>query len=299
MSVATEQLHVKTPHVSVMAAQTWEGLALRQGAWCVDGTFGAGGHARLLLGRGVNVAAIDQDPAALDYATAIGAEALPGELRFAAGNFRDMEGLVAALGVDEVHGVLLDLGVSSMQLDEGDRGFAFRKDGPLDMRMGTEGPSAADVVNDYSFEDLAAIIFRFGEERHSRRVARRIVEGREASKITTTSRLAELVSSAYPPGPRREHPARRTFQALRIYVNDELGALQEGLEAAARLLEPAGRLVVLSYHSLEDRIVKQFLKDSPRMAPVHKRPLEPTPEEIEANPRARSAKLRVGEKVAP
>jgi len=299
MSVATEQLHVAAPHVSVMAPQTWEGLALRQGAWCVDGTFGAGGHARLLLSRGVNVVAIDQDPAALDYAAALGTETLPGELRFAAGNFRDMESLVAALGVDEVHGVLLDLGVSSMQLDEGDRGFAFRKDGPLDMRMGTGGPSAADVVNDYSFEDLAAIIFRFGEERHSRRVARRIVEGREASRITTTGRLAELVSSAYPPGPRREHPARRTFQALRIYVNDELGALQEGLEAAARLLEPTGRLAVLSYHSLEDRIVKQFLKDSPRMAPVHKRPLEPTPEEVEANPRARSAKLRVGEKVAP
>lgn len=298
MSVATEQTHVDAPHVSVMASETWEGLGLRQGAWCVDGTFGAGGHARLLLGRGVNVVAIDQDPNALRFAKELSGEDLPGELRFVAGNFRDMEGLVATLGVSEVHAVLLDLGVSSMQLDEGDRGFAFRKDGPLDMRMGAEGLSAADVVNDYSFEDLAAIIFRFGEERHSRRVARRIVEGRETSRITTTGRLAELVSSAHPPGPRREHPARRTFQALRIYVNDELGALQEGLEAAARLLVPAGRLVVLSYHSLEDRIVKQFLKDSPRMTPVHKRPLEATPEEIEANSRARSAKLRVGEKVA-
>lgn len=163
--------------------------------------------------------------------------------------------------------------------------------------MSATGESAEDVVNDYSLEDLAAIIFRYGEERHSRRVARRIVEAREGGRIQTTGRLAEVVSSAYPPGPRREHPARRTFQALRIHVNDELGALQEGLEAAARLLAPGGRLVVLAYHSLEDRIVKQFLKDSPRMSALTKRPLEATPEEIETNPRARSAKLRAGERV--
>ncbi len=287
------------PHVSVMAAETLEALAVRPGAWYVDGTFGAGGHTRLLLERGANVLAIDQDPAAADYVAALRRAGLPGELRFVAGNFRDVESITAAeLGTaDGIAGVLLDLGVSSMQLDEGERGFAFRHDGPLDMRMAATGESAEDVVNDYSLEDLAAIIFRFGEERHSRRVARRIVEAREAGRIQTTGRLAEVVSSAYPPGPRREHPARRTFQALRIHVNDELGALQEGLEAAGRLLAPGGRLVVLAYHSLEDRIVKQFLKDSPRMSALTKRPLEATPEEIEINPRARSAKLRAGERV--
>ncbi len=286
------------PHLSVMVEETLDGLRLQPGGWYVDGTFGAGGHTRLLLERGVNVVAIDQDPTAAGYVTTLRAAGLPGELRFVAGNFRDLETLVASAGVTEVHGVLLDLGVSSMQLDEGERGFAFRKDGPLDMRMSESGVSAELVVNDYSLEDLAALIFRYGEERHSRRVARRIVEARESSRITTTARLAEVVSSAYPPGPRREHPARRTFQALRIYVNDELGALQEGLEASARLLVPGGRLVVLSYHSLEDRIVKQFLKDSPRVTPLHKRPLEASPEEVAVNSRARSAKLRVGERVS-
>ena len=286
------------PHLSVMVEETLDGLRLQPGGWYVDGTFGAGGHTRLLLERGANVVAIDQDPTAAGYVTTLRAAGLPGELRFVAGNFRDLETLVASAGVTEVHGVLLDLGVSSMQLDEGERGFAFRKDGPLDMRMSESGVSAELVVNDYSLEDLAALIFRYGEERHSRRVARRIVEARESSRITTTARLAEVVSSAYPPGPRREHPARRTFQALRIYVNDELGALQEGLEASARLLVPGGRLVVLSYHSLEDRIVKQFLKDSPRVTPLHKRPLEASPEEVAVNSRARSAKLRVGERVS-
>lgn len=287
------------PHVSVMAAETLAALAVHPGAWYVDGTFGAGGHTRLLLERGANVLAIDQDPAAAGHVAALRRAGLPGELRFVAGNFRDVESLTAAeLGnARGIAGVLLDLGVSSMQLDEGARGFAFRHDGPLDMRMSATGESAEDVVNDYSLEDLAAIIFRYGEERHSRRVARRIVEAREGGRIQTTGRLAEVVSSAYPPGPRREHPARRTFQALRIHVNDELGALQEGLEAAARLLAPGGRLVVLAYHSLEDRIVKQFLKDSPRISALTKRPLEATPEEIETNPRARSAKLRAGERV--
>lgn len=298
MTTSTGSAVATAPHLSVMVEETLDGLRLQPGGWYVDGTFGAGGHTRLLLERGVNVVAIDQDPTAAGYVTSLRAAGLPGELRFVAGNFRDLETLVASAGVTEVHGVLLDLGVSSMQLDEGERGFAFRKDGPLDMRMSESGVSAELVVNDYSLEDLAALIFRYGEERHSRRVARRIVEARQSSRITTTARLAEVVSSAYPPGPRREHPARRTFQALRIYVNDELGALQEGLEASARLLVPGGRLVVLSYHSLEDRIVKQFLKDSPRVTPLHKRPLEASPEEVAVNSRARSAKLRVGERVS-
>lgn len=288
----------EAPHVPVMPDEIVEALAVAPGSWVVDGTFGAGGHSRLLLQAGVNVLAIDQDPGAQQYAQSLGAEGHPGELRFAAGNFREMERLAAAAGVPAARGVLLDLGVSSMQLDEGERGFAFRHDGPLDMRMGDQAESAADVVNEYGADELAALIYRYGEERHSRRVARNIVAAREKAPITTTGRLAEVVASAYPGGPRREHPARRTFQALRIHVNDELGALQEGLEAAARLLEPGGRLVVLSYHSLEDRIVKQYLRESPRLTPVTKKPQEASEEETEFNPRARSAKLRVGERSA-
>lgn len=288
----------EAPHAPVMPAEILEGLAVVPGSWIVDGTFGAGGHSRLLLQAGANVLAIDQDPGAERYARQLAAERLPGELRFMAGNFRDMEALAAAAGVQSARGVFLDLGVSSMQLDEGERGFAFRHDGPLDMRMGQQELSAADVVNEYSVEELAALIFRYGEERHSRRVARNIVAAREKAPIRTTGRLADVVASAYPGGPRREHPARRTFQALRIHVNDELGALQEGLEAAARLLEPSGRLVVLSYHSLEDRIVKQYLRESPRLTPLTKKPLEATETETALNPRARSAKLRVGERSA-
>lgn len=288
----------EAPHAPVMPAEILEGLAVVPGSWIVDGTFGAGGHSRLLLQAGANVLAIDQDPGAERYARQLATERLPGELRFMAGNFRDMEALAAAAGVQSARGVFLDLGVSSMQLDEGERGFAFRHDGPLDMRMGQQELSAADVVNEYSVEELAALIFRYGEERHSRRVARNIVAAREKAPIRTTGRLADVVASAYPGGPRREHPARRTFQALRIHVNDELGALQEGLEAAARLLEPSGRLVVLSYHSLEDRIVKQYLRESPRLTPLTKKPLEATETETAVNPRARSAKLRVGERSA-
>jgi 16S rRNA (cytosine1402-N4)-methyltransferase len=209
-----------------------------------------------------------------------------------------MERLARSAQLSSVAGILLDLGVSSMQLDEGERGFAFRKGGPLDMRMAGSGPSAADIVNEAPMEEIAAILWRYGEERLSRRIARRIVEAREQAPILTTDRLAEVVASAYPGGPRRTHPARRTFQALRIHVNDELGALQEGLEAAARVLEPGGRLVVISYHSLEDRIVKRFLQDSPRLTPLTKKPVTPDEDEIHANPRARAAKLRAGERSA-
>ena len=289
------------PHVSVMPTEVMEHLAVKPGAWYVDCTFGAGGHSRTLLEQGAKVLAIDQDPLAASYLEADESwerATTRGDLRFVAGNFRDLERLAFEQGVTTVDGVLLDLGVSSMQIDEGERGFAFRHEGPLDMRMAATGESAADVVNDYSLEDLAAIIFRYGEERHSRRVARRIVQERDQAPITTTRRLAEVVASAYPPGPRREHPARRTFQALRIHVNDELGALQEGLEAASRLLAIGGRLVVLSYHSLEDRIVKRFLLDSPRMEPLTKRPLGASEAELADNPRSRSAKMRAGAKVA-
>src|SRR5690606_29386980 len=239
-------------------------------------------HARRVLELGGRVLGIDQDPSVAEEVERDPywrRAAASGTFRFAHGNFRDLETLAYEQGVREARGVLMDLGVSSMQLDEEGRGFAFRHDGPLDMRMHGEGESAADVVNDYPVEELAAIIFRYGEDRYSRRIARRLAAAREAAPILPTRQLAEVVASAYPPGPRREHPARRTFQALRIHVNDELGALREGLEGASRLLVPGGRLVVLSYHSLEDRIVKRFLLDSPRFEVLTKKPLTASSEE--------------------
>ena len=294
------------PHVPVMLERCLDALAILPDAWLVDATFGAGGHTRALLARGARVLAIDQDPLAVAHVEALrddlrhaGVEAPDERFRFANGNFRDLRLHVEAAGVGPVRGVLLDLGVSSMQLDEGDRGFAFRHDGPLDMRMAAEGPSAADLVREASFEELAAWLHRYGEERHSRRLARAIVAAREAAPITTTGRLAEVIQAAYPAGPRRDHPARRTFQALRLVVNDELGALDAALNAAADMLAPAGRLVVLAYHSLEDRIAKRTLRDRRDLRPLQKRPLEPTEAEIAANPRARSAKLRAAEKLDP
>jgi 16S rRNA (cytosine1402-N4)-methyltransferase len=290
-------------HVPVMLERCLEALDLRIDAWVVDGTFGAGGHTRAMLARGARVLAVDRDPTVLAHVEALRADLRtagvrdPGErFRFAPGSFADLSTHLAGHGVPEVRGVLLDLGVSSMQLDEDSRGFSFRHDGPLDMRMADRGESAADIVNRWSFEDLAAAIYRYGEERHSRRLARAIVAARDEAPITTTGRLAEVIARAYPAGPRREHPARRTFQALRIVVNDELGALRRGIDAAADALTPGGRLVVLSYHSLEDRIVKQAFRDHPALDPIVKRPIEASEAEVRANPRARSAKLRVARK---
>jgi 16S rRNA (cytosine1402-N4)-methyltransferase len=267
--------------------------------WMVDGTFGAGGHTRALLARGAKVVAIDQDPHAAAHAAALDADLRIAGLtdprerfRFVPGNFRDLAAHLRTAGLEAVDGVLLDLGVSSMQLDEGPRGFAFRQDGPLDMRMRGEGPTAADLIAATDVAELAAWLHKYGEERHSRRLARAIVAAREEAPIDTTGRLVEVIQRAYPPGPRRDHPARRTFQALRIVVNDELGALEEGLHAAIDALAPGGRLVVLAYHSLEDRIVKHVLRDRSDVEPRTKRPLEATEAEIDANPRARSAKLR-------
>lgn len=282
------------PHQPVMLREIVEFLLPAPGRVLLDATFGAGGHSGALLEAGADVIAVDQDPSTVKHAEALASP----RLRFVTGNFRNLDLLLQALSVTRVDGILCDLGVSSMQLDQGERGFAFRQEGPLDMRMGTQDESAADVVNEYEQEDLAAIIFRFGEERHSRRIARAIVKSREADPILTTERLVQVVTSAYPPGRRREHPARRTFQALRIHVNDELGALTALLEAAPDLLAPGGRLVVLSYHSLEDRIVKRAFRDDQRFVPLVKRPLIAGEQEIDSNPRARSAKLRVAERRA-
>ncbi|HWG85195.1 MAG TPA: 16S rRNA (cytosine(1402)-N(4))-methyltransferase RsmH, partial [Deinococcales bacterium] len=233
------------------------------------------------------------------YALARAADHPHPRLRVLQGNFRDLDEVLAGeLGpAGRVDGVLMDLGVSSFQLDDAARGFSFHHDAPLDMRMSSDGPSAADVVNELDPEDLAAIIYEYGEERHSRRIARAIERAREESPITGTARLAEIVKRAYPGGHARGiHPARRTFQALRIHVNDELGALRGGLAAAARITKPGGRLAVISFHSLEDRIVKRAVKEGNEWLPLSKRPLEAADDEVQRNPRARSAKLRGAER---
>ena len=281
------------PHAPVMLSECLEHLAVKPGGWYIDGTFGAGGHTNAVLAAGGRVLAIDRDP---NVARFLAAEALEtGHLLFAAGNFSEMNAHAERLGVAPVAGILLDLGVSSMQLDEGERGFSFRQPGPLDMRMGTTGLSAADLVNHASTEELAGLIFRYGEERYSRRVARRIAEAREQAPIETTAELAEIIARAYPPGRRRDHPARRTFQALRIAVNDELGELQGALEVLGHTLAPGGRAVILTYHSLEDRLVKHFFRGSAELTPLHKKPLTASEAETTQNPRARSAKLRAAQ----
>ncbi|ULH16084.1 16S rRNA (cytosine(1402)-N(4))-methyltransferase RsmH [Deinococcus sp. KNUC1210] len=285
-------------HLPVLPAEVLDALQPAPGKLIVDGTLGGAGHTRLLLERGAHVIGIDQDPFALERARAMN---LPG-LRVLEGNFREMNTLLNSIGVTQVDGVLLDIGVSSFQLDDAQRGFSYHTEAPLDMRMSQSGESAADVVNTLSAEDIASILYEFGEERHSRRLARGIVAARDQEPILTTTRLAEVIKRSYPGGHARGiHPARRSFQALRIYVNDELGALREGLNAALSVLAPAGpdgqggRLAVISFHSLEDRIVKRWMKTQATLTPLHKRPLEASDEEQASNPRARSAKLRVAE----
>lgn len=280
-------------HLPVMPTEVIEALLPAPGKLIVDATLGGAGHTRLLLQAGATVIGVDQDPFALERARAMN---LP-NLEVIDGNFRDLDVL---LGPDRVvDGVLMDLGVSSFQLDDTARGFSYHSDASLDMRMSQSGPSAADVVNDTDQDELARIIYEYGEERHSRRIARGIVQARERAPIETTRQLAEIIKRAYPGGHARGiHPARRTFQALRIHVNDELGALRDGLTAAVRVLRPGGRLAVISFHSLEDRIVKHFVRDCAELESLHKKPLEPTEAEMNRNPRARSAKLRVAQKVA-
>ncbi len=285
---------MSTAHRPVMLATCLEYLAPKPDRWYVDGTFGAGGHSRALLDDGANVLAIDQDPQADRFAKGLAGP----RFKLVQGNFRYLEGHLEASGIAEVHGVLFDLGVSSMQLDEAGRGFAFRHDGPLDMRMSTRGRSAAEVVNTATTEELAAILYKYGEERYSRRVARAIVAARDRATIGTTGELAAVVQQSYPQRTRHDHPARRTFQALRIFVNDELAALSDGLAASDRVLAGAGRLVVLSYHSLEDRIVKQFVSRSKTLTPLTSKPITASADEVAANPRARSAKLRASEKAS-
>jgi 16S rRNA (cytosine1402-N4)-methyltransferase len=299
----------------VLCAEAVGCLTVRPGAVVVDGTFGGGGYTRALLEAGAGeVIALDRDPAAIARGQAMVA-AYPGRLRLVQAAFSELEAALAAAGRAQVDGVVLDIGVSSFQIDQAERGFSFQADGPLDMRMSLEGPSAADVVADASETLLADVVFHLGEEPEARRIARAIVQARRLAPITTTARLAEVVSDAV--GGRRgarTHPATRTFQALRLWVNDELGELAAVLGAAERVLAPGGRLVVVSFHSLEDRLVKQFLRERARdgaegsrhmpVAPVagpaatfsllHRGGLAPSEAEVAANPRARSARLRAG-----
>ena len=280
-------------HVPVLADEVIAALAPAPGKVFVDGTLGGAGHTGLLLAAGATVYGIDQDPFALERARS----ANHAGLHVLQGNYRDMVSLLAGAGVTQVDGVLLDIGVSSFQLDDTGRGFSYHTEAPLDMRMSQSGETAADVVNDYDEEDIAAIIYEYGEDRLSRRIARGIVYAREKAPIETTVQLAEIVKRAYPGFSKGIHPARRTFQALRIHVNDELGALRDGLQAAETLLAPGGRLAVISFHSLEDRIVKRFLLGSQVLSPLTKRPVIASEAEQALNPRARSAKLRSAERV--
>jgi 16S rRNA (cytosine1402-N4)-methyltransferase len=297
-------------HIPVMLDEVLEALKPRDGAHYVDGTFGGGGYARAILeAADCRVLGIDRDPAAIARGQDL-VKRFAGRLTLVEGEFGQMNDYVA-----ETDGIVLDLGVSSFQFDQPERGFSFREDGPLDMRMSLSGMSAADFVNSADHSTLASVIARFGEEKNARRIATAIIAARP---VTGTAQLAAIVAQAQGPAALRLaiHPATRTFQALRIHVNDELGELTRGLDAALEILKPRGRLVAVSFHSLEDRIVKQFLNSRSTAAPRASRhapetaaakPLfalithkarQPGEAEIARNPRARSARLRAGERLA-
>jgi 16S rRNA (cytosine1402-N4)-methyltransferase len=294
------------PHIPVLLAPLLRTVAPVSGVW-IDGTLGAGGYARGLIEAGAEkVIGIDRDPLAHEMA----ARWLPefdGRIELHRANFAEMDQIAS-----DVDGVVLDLGVSSMQLDLAERGFSFMKDGPLDMRMGQDGPSAADIVNEADEFDLADILYTYGEERASRRIAKALVGARRITPITRTLQLAGIIETCLPrPKPGQSHPATRSFQALRIAVNDEYGALMQGLMAAERALKPGGLLAVVSFHSVEDRMVKRFMQtragqtgranryapeveqDAPAFEIMTRKAVGPNDDELAANPRARSAKLRV------
>jgi 16S rRNA (cytosine1402-N4)-methyltransferase len=299
----------QSPHLPVLLGEVLEVLAPLEGARFLDGTFGAGGYSRALLQAGASVVAIDRDPNVIPFAERLRAE-YPESFSFVAGRFAELD----ALAGSPVDGVVLDIGVSSMQLDEPQRGFSFQREGPLDMRMAGEGTSAADLVNALDEHDLADLLFAYGEERKSRRIAHGIVAARAAAPIRTTTELARLIEKAVGRKPGDVHPATRSFQALRIAVNAELDELVEGLFASERLLTEGGRLAVVTFHSLEDRIVKRFF-DPEKSAPIQSRHLpqaaveerrwapvgkavKGSPAEVARNPRARSATLRYARRTA-
>ncbi|MBO6579991.1 MAG: 16S rRNA (cytosine(1402)-N(4))-methyltransferase RsmH [Thalassospira sp.] len=307
LSFATED----RPHKPVLLREVLEALAPRDGEIMVDGTFGAGGYSRAILdSANCELYGIDRDPTAVATGKKLEAE-YDGRFHMVEGCFGDMAKLLPAAGAQQVDGIVLDIGVSSMQLDQADRGFSFREDGPLDMRMSMSGPTAGDFVNTAEEEDIANVVYRYGEERASRKVARKIIEMRAEEPFTTTSQLARAVRSVVRKSKDGIDPATRTFQALRIYVNDELGELERAMDAAETLLKPGGRLVVVTFHSLEDRQVKTFMKERsgdpnkmsrrlpgepevaiPTFTTITRKAVTGQKDEIRANPRARSAKLR-------
>lgn len=303
-------------HISVLLNECIEGLSINPNGIYVDGTAGGGGHSAEILKKldCGKLISIDRDP---DAITTI-SERFKNEPNsiIVNGCFGDMKKLLNDRGIYQVDGVLLDIGVSSHQLDTDERGFSFHKDAPLDMRMSQSGTSAEDLVNDLSYEELRDIIYRYGEDKFAPSIAKGIVKAREEERITTTLQLAEIIKNSVPQKVRREgHPARKTFQALRIEVNGELTQLENGLDEAFEMLSPKGRLAVISFHSLEDRIVKQKMaswckgctcpKDFPvcvcgnvpKAKLVNRKPIEATQEELDKNPRSRSAKLRICEKI--
>lgn len=307
---------MKFNHISVLLNECIEGLNIKPNGIYVDGTAGGGGHSAEILKKldCGKLISIDRDP---DAITTI-SERFKNEPNsiIVNGCFGDMKKLLNDRGIYQVDGVLLDIGVSSHQLDTDERGFSFHKDAPLDMRMSQSGTSAEDLVNDLSYEELRDIIYRYGEDKFAPSIAKGIVKAREEERITTTLQLAEIIKNSVPQKVRREgHPARKTFQALRIEVNGELTQLENGLDEAFEMLSPKGRLAVISFHSLEDRIVKQKMaswckgctcpKDFPvcvcgnvpKAKLVNRKPIEATQEELDKNPRSRSAKLRVCEKI--
>ena len=296
-------------HIPVLGREAVRLLAPRAGGIYVDATFGAGGYTRMILGIDeTKVIGIDRDRTAIAGGFDL-VEGAGGRLTLVEDRFSRLGDVCAAQGVAAVDGVVMDVGVSSMQLDQGSRGFSFRLEGPLDMRMGQEGPTAADVIARASEAELANIIYIFGEERHSRGLARAIVAARKETPIATTRALADIVAKVVWSKPGEIHPATRTFQALRIFVNAELDELYLALSAAERVLKPGGRLAVVAFHSLEDRIVKNFLSErgksgggsrhlpevrqgAPSFDLLTRRPIVADEAEVAANPRARSAKLR-------
>lgn len=312
-------------HIPVLLSEAITGLSIQATGAYLDGTFGRGGHSAEVLaklGESGRLFAIDQDLAAIDVA----AQRFADEPRFeiAHSSFAELPSLCESWGIaGQVDGVLLDIGVSSPQLDDAQRGFSFMNDGPLDMRMNqSAGPSAADWIASADAEEIANVIYQYGEEKNSRRIARSIVERREESAITTTKQLADIVASASRVRDRKKHPATRTFQAIRIHINRELEVLETALQACLDILKPGGRLAVISFHSLEDRIVKNFMREqaqgkvakanlaAPRGLPVQAeeqadfrlkligKAVKPSEEELLRNPRSRSSVLRIAEKLA-
>lgn len=322
--VAIEEFGSSAPHIPVLLREVLDGLQVSSGSTYIDGTVGAGGHSAAILeqAEGIRLLGLDVDPTALELAASrLHASMESGQARLIRSNFARLDEIAQREGYSPADGVLLDLGVSSMQLDTPERGFSFRDNGPLDMRLDPSGDvTAADLVNTLPEGELADLIYKYGEEPASRRVARRIVEARGKGRIETTGQLEEIVYGALGgkvAGRSRNpiHPATKTFQALRIAANRELEVLEEGLAAAVRVLKPGGRLAVISFHSLEDRIVKFFIRQevkgcicppeypqcqcgrNPTLKAINTKPIEATEEERRANPRSRSARLRVAERI--